>query len=198
MSILTILGEKMKKLVILLCLLFLVSYGIAQTPEVAPNFGVGVNAGLIYPIVQDDQGSGTAFGLKVIYSLGGILTVEPNLTFMKYGDPSTSDADLLGLYDGFEGSKLTSYGVDGILGGGGGTGIHPYFLFGVGLYNTKRDMSFQDESDIGYSGGLGLELGMNPAMSLDARGKLIVIPADGGGSKKSASATVGINYYFGK
>jgi len=187
----------MKKIIILTCLLFIVSNGIAQTPAVTPKFGIGVNAGLHIPIIQDDQGSGTTYGVKAIYALGGLITVEPNLTFMKFGDPTTSDTDLLGLYDGFEGSKVTSYGLNGILGGGGGAGLHPYFLFGVGFYNTKRDMTLQDETDLGYSGGLGLEFGLGSSMSLDGRGLLIVIPTDGGGSKKSASATVGINYYFG-
>lgn len=186
----------MKKTLILFSLLFLASTVTAQTSS--STFGVGVNAGLLYPIIQDDQGSGTTFGLKVMYSLGGLIIVEPNLTFMKYGDPTSNISGVTGLYDGFEGSKVTSYGVDGILGGGGGAGIHPYFIFGVGLFNTNRDMTQQDVTDVGYSGGLGLEIGMGPSLSLDARGKLYVIPIDSGGSKKSASATAGINFYFGK
>lgn len=185
----------MKKTLIFICLLFLANSAIAQTT--APTFGVGANVGMIYPIVQDDQDNGSIFGLKAIYSLGGI-TVEPNLSFVKYGDPTTSDADLIGLYDGFEGSKITSFGVDGLLGGGSGAGIHPYFLFGVSFYKTKRDMTQQDDTDLGFAGGLGLEIGVGTTLSLDARGKLHVIPIDGGGSKKAASATAGINFYFGK
>ena len=110
----------MKKTLILFCLLFLASTVIAQTSS--SSFGVGVNVGLLYPIIQDDQGTGTIFGIKAIYSLGGVLTVEPNISFVKYGDPTSNISGVTGLYDGFEGSKVTSYGVDGILGGGGGAG----------------------------------------------------------------------------
>ncbi len=183
----------MKKLLFLFCLLGFAGSSIAQTV----TFGVGVNAGLAYPIVQDDQGNGTIIGLKVIYSLGSLLTVEPNISFLKYGNPTSNVSGINGIYDGFEGSKITSYGVDAILGGGGGTGLHPYLLAGAGYYNSKRDMTLQDETRLGFSGGLGFELGMGSAFSLDARVKLNVITSEGGGSKKSASASAGINYYFG-
>ncbi len=186
----------MKKIFILICLLFIVGNGVAQTRSA--TFGLGVNAGVLYPIVQDDQSSGTTFSFKAIYSLGSILIVEPNITFEKYGTPTTDDPELVGLYDGFEGSKVTSYGVDGIIGGGSGSGLRSYLILGIGYYNVQRDIALQDETDVGYSGGVGIGLGITSAMSLDVRGKLYVIPSDGGGSKKSASATVGLNYYFTK
>ena len=183
----------MKKLILTICCLLLAGGSMAEEP----SFGIGINGGLIYPIIQDDQDNGTVFGLKAMWTFGSMLTLEPNLSFVKYGEPTNSD--IPGLYDGFEGSKVTSYGVNAILGGGSGAaGIHPYGLFGVGFYGMKRDMTNQDETDLGWIGGLGLEIGVGTSFALDGRGCVNVVPSDGGGSKKSLSVTAGLNMYFGK
>ena len=185
----------MKKYLFFVCCLLLATGSMAEKPAL----GFGVNAGLIYPIIQDDQDNGSMFGLKAMYSLMNMVTVEPNITFVKYGEPSTSDPELAGLYDGFEGSKVTSYGIDGILGGRfGARGISPYGIFGFGFYNMKREMTDQDVTDFGWTGGLGIEIGMSTSFAVDVRGKVNVVPSDGGGSKKSLSATAGVNFYLGK
>jgi hypothetical protein len=50
---------------------------------------------------------------------------------------------------------------------------------------------------VGWSAGLGVEVGITSVVGLDVRGKLVVIPWDGGDSKKSAVLTGGITYYLG-
>ena len=157
------------------------------------TFGIGVSGGYDYPIGQDDQKRGTIFGFRGRLKAIPTVTLEPNIYFTKYGDPE-HDEILLDI----EGSKITAYGVDATLGAFfGGVGVKPYGLFGVGFYNVKRDQTLQDETNFGLSAGFGVELGFNSAIAIDVRGKLVIVPTDGGGSKKSASVTGGLNYYFG-
>ena len=180
--------------VLLLVILATLMFSVSLTAET--KFGVGAQAGLDYPVAQDDQGQGTVFILKGFWSFAGILSVEPNVSFGKFGDPEFSDEP--GLFDGLEGSKVTAYGINALLGANFGTpGFHPYGLFGVGLYSMKRDQTFQDISELGWTGGLGIELGFTGNLAADARGRVNVIPLEEGGSKKSLAATVGVNYYFG-
>ncbi len=158
------------------------------------TFGVGAAAGLDYPISQEDQAKGTVFGFKGRLKAIPSIALEPNIYFTKFGDPPEHE-DFT--YD-IEGSKVTAYGVDVTLGSSfGGPGVKPYGLFGVGFYKVKRDQTDQDNTDFGWSAGFGIEVGVNPTVGLDVRGKLVVIPTDGGASKKSASIIGGLNYYFG-
>ncbi len=173
---------------VLTVLLVLTGLSVAQ----APRFGVGVFAGVDIPIVQDDQDNGSIFGIRGRIKLLPMITVEPRIHFTKYGDPSFDEftADL-------EGSKVTAFGVDGLI----GAPFSPfgvYGIFGLGSYKIKRDQTNQDESEFGWQAGIGFELGLTPQFAADARGLLIVIPSDGGGSKKSAAIFAGLNFHFGQ
>lgn len=183
----------MRKIILIIgCLLIMTAVSSAQEP----TFGIGVNGGLIYPILQEDQGTGSVFGVKVIYGLMNMITVEPHISFIKYGNPDFTDYP--SLFNGFEGSKVTSYGVDAVLGSSfGAAGINPYLFAGIGFYNAKRDITAQDQTDLSWTGGLGVEIGVGTNFSIDARGKLYVVPLDGGGSKKAVTTTVGVNMFFG-
>jgi hypothetical protein len=86
--------------------------------------------------------------------------------------------------------------VNGILGGGPGPGLKPFFLAGFGSYKIKNDDTGFDESRMGYSGGIGLGIGLGPKFSLDGRGEVLVIPMDGGGSKKAVTGTAGVMMFF--
>jgi opacity protein-like surface antigen len=160
----------------------------AQTPKL----GVGGFAGVSIPLAQDDQAQGTVFGLRAKLSLNGFLAAEGQIGFTKWGKPDPID----GLDLGIDGSKITQFGVNGILGGGAGPGIKPYFLGGFGSYKIKNDDTQFDESRMGYNGGLGLGIGLGPKFSLDARGEAVVIPMDGGGSKKAVVGSAGLTLYF--
>ena len=74
------------------------------------------------------------------------------------------------------------------------------FMGGVGFYKTSNDDTEnlqESETKLGFSGGLGLAIGLSPQFELDARGQLHVIPSEGGASKKSVTLLVGININFG-
>ncbi len=176
----------MRKRVLLLLMMVVIS-----VPVGAAHFGLGGYGGLNIPIVQEDQSSGTVYGLKAKLSLLPGIAVEPNINFAKFGDAEYS-------FGSRKGSKVTSYGVDALLGGAGlgAIGFKMYGILGVGNYKITRDND-DDISKTGWTTGLGFEIGLVPSFGLDFRGKLNIIPIDGGGSKKSAAVTGGLNYYFG-
>lgn len=157
----------------------------------ALQLGVGAYGGANIPIVQEDQGSGTVFGLKGKLSLIPGISLEPNLNFAKFGDAELDFGATR------EGSKVTSYGIDAVVGAGMGTvGFKMYGLVGAGIYSTTRDND-EDASKFGWATGLGFEIGFSPTIGLDIRGKLNVINSEGGGTKKSAAVTGGLTYYIG-
>ena len=159
----------------------------AQTPKL----GVGAFGGLSIPLAQDDQASGTVFGFRARFSLAGSLALEGQLGMTKWGQADPIDGITLP-----DGSKLTSFGVNGILGGGPGPGMKPFFLAGFGSYKIKNDDTGFDESRMGYSGGIGLGFGLGPKLGLDVRGEAVIIPMDGGGSKKAVTGTAGLMMFF--
>jgi len=145
------------------------------------------------PILQDDQASGTAFGVMVRIKFLSFMSAEPNAVFGKWGEPGDVDGFQLGI----SGSKVNSFGVDGIIGSMPGTvGLKPYAVIGVGSYKIKNDDTGYDESNIGFSGGLGFGIGVSPKFDVDLRGKFLVIPQDQG-SKKALTLTGGLLYYLG-
>ncbi len=153
---------------------------------------VGAFGGIGMPVAQDDQSQGMVFGLRGSIEALGMITLEPHMTFLKYGDP-----DLDGVIDNPPGAKVNGFGIDARLGSLKGPGLSPFFFFGVGIYKTKNDDLQYDESGVGLSGGLGVEVGVAPSLGLELRGRFDVIGTDGGGSKKAALITAGVNYHFG-
>ena len=174
----------MRVLVVMLALLLVGAALSAQTPKT----GIGGFAGLSIPVAQDDQGSGTEFGFRGRLKLS-FVTVEPNFTIAQWGE---GDATA-----GVDGHKVTSFGVDALLGGAPGVpGFKPFFVIGAASYKVKNDVTQFDESALGLSAGLGFLIGVSPKFDLDVRGKGVVIPMDGGGSKKAVSITAGVAVNF--
>jgi hypothetical protein len=183
----------MKKAIVAVCLLILASVPTASAQD-GPKMGVGAFAGLSIPILQDDQSQGMEYGFKGRYGLGSILVLEPYVAFTKWGEPDPVDGVDLGI----DGSKVTSFGLEASLGNlPGAVGISPFFTAGGGSYKVKNDDTGYESSKIGFSLGLGLGYGMSPSLSLDVRGKAIVVPQEEGGSKKAVGASFGLNFSFG-
>jgi len=161
------------------------------------GFGVGVAGGLDFPVAQDDQTSGPVLGMRLIFNALPTITIEPNLFFTRYGDGDF--AEFGGDINGF---KVNAYGIDATLGGGfRGVGFSPFLVAGVAFYNMDRDLDGTgadvSETKLGWSGGLGLGLGLSPKLQLDVRGKFQLIPTDDGGSRKSLTAMAGFNLNLG-
>lgn len=181
----------MKNTLILILLICLIVPAVHAS---SVKWGLGLSGGMEFPFVQQDQKQGTVFGFKAKLSLLPGLSAEPNIYFIKFGDPTIDglvESDL-------EGAKLNAYGIDAILGGSfGAKGIKPYGLLGVGYYKFKHDQSSVDNTDFGWSVGFGIEVGVTPSVTLDFRGRTIVVSTEGGGSRKSGAITGGINFYPG-
>lgn len=180
----------MKKLILLAGIMLLcASLTFAQ----APKFGVGGFGGINIPVVQDDQASGTVFGLKARVKLLPIIVAEPNVSFGKWGGPDPVDGVDLEI----DGSKITSFGIDFTVGGmPGKAGFKPFALVGVASYKIKNDDTGYDNSKLGLAGGFGFAYGLSPLLDIDIRGKAIIAPQEEG-SKKAIWILGGVNYYFG-
>ncbi|SYZ72819.1 exported hypothetical protein [Candidatus Zixiibacteriota bacterium] len=169
-------------------LVVLMALGVSSAS--AARLGLGAYGGMNIPIVQEDQSSGTTFGLKAKLGLLPGIALEPNINFAKFGDATFE-------FGTRTGSKVNSYGVDACLGSGLGTiGFKMYGLLGFGYYTVTRDYD-EDIKKIGWTTGLGFEIGFTESFGVEIRGKLNVIDSGGGGSKKAAAVTGGLNYYLG-
>ena len=180
----------MRTILISLTLLLLLCSTVAAQ---APKIGLGVFGGFDVPIVQDDQDQGTVFGIRGKLKVLPIVTLEPRISFTSFGEPESDIVEL-----GLDGSKVNAYGIDAVIGAPfGAAGFNMFGIVGAGFYNYKRDQASQDDTNLGWSAGLGFAIGLAPMVAVDVRGKLNVVPYDDGGTKKSGSVTAGLNYYFG-
>lgn len=164
---------------------------LAAPVVMAEPTGVGVYAGPMLPIVQEDQGTGYTLGLKARIRLNDLLVLEPNLNFGSYGEAEEEGVGTR------EGSSITHYGVDLVFGNKlATTGFKPYAFIGGALYNTKRDGD-ETTNKSGWSLGLGFALGLSPKMELDVRGRANIAASDGSSTRKSVGLTGGLTYYLG-
>lgn len=175
----------MRKIAMVAVLAFVLA---APATAQLPKLGVGAFGGLSLPIAQADQKQGTEFGLRARLSLMSFLSGEAQLAFTKWGKPDPVSGFPLGI----SGSKVTAFGVNALVGAGTGVGIKSYLVAGLGSYKIKNDYTHYEVTRMGYSGGLGLGIGVIPKFGIDIRGELVVIPLEGGGSKKAVTATVGL------
>jgi len=181
----------MKRIAFVVCAVLLVPL-VAARGEI--GLGAGASGGLEFPIAQDDEAQGSVFAIRAIVVVVPSVALQPNVAFTTYGDPEFDEFD-----SDLSGSEIAGYGLDAVLGGSfGNPGVWPYGLIGGGFYNTKRDQTGEDETNFGWSAGFGVEVGLSHLLAIDLRGKLLVISPEGGGTKKSASVTGGVNVYFGK
>jgi hypothetical protein len=171
----------MKRLVASVALLALLSSAGAAH---AVSVGIGAFGGLSYPIVQDDTGQGSLFGVRAPVSLIPMLTVEPYFSTASGGDAEESFGTRTGL-------DVTAFGANVMLPFGTGFRFYPYA--GIGSHTLKRDGS-EDITKTGYNFGLGF--GISPplaGLSIDIRGELNAV-VDGDVSRKWGNATVGVSY----
>ena len=184
---------KKSTLVVLTGILFALA-GTAQ----AGILGIGVTAygGLNIPVAQDDAESGSVFGLRVPVQAISLLRVEPWFGIAKSGD-YTFEGNL-GPASTFPGPDVTTFGLNALIGTPmSAPGVSIAFVGGIGSHKVKWD-DLESDSRIGFNAGLDLGIGLGAApLALSARGEAIVIPLDGGGSRKNIYVTAGLTYKFG-
>jgi hypothetical protein len=151
--------------------------------------GVGVYGGLSIPLIQDDVGSGSLFGIRVPVRAIPIVTIEPYYLSSSLGD---AEEEIGGTKFKREGFDHTGIGVNAILGSVGGVGAHFYPFAGIGSHKLERSGT-PEIKETAYNFGLGLGIGATPKMSLQIRGELNMV-VTGDTSRKFGNATVGLSY----
>jgi hypothetical protein len=153
----------------------------------ATSVGVGAFGGTSIPIVQDDNGSGTVFGLRAPVSLLSLVTVEPYFAKISGGD---KDQDIEGTTITRSGMNVTAFGANVLLTFGGKIQLYPFA--GIGSYKLQR-LNLEDQTNTAYTFGLGLGISPLPKLSIHLRGELAAA-VDGETSRKWANATLGVSY----
>jgi hypothetical protein len=160
--------------------------------------GVGITAygGLNIPIAQDDGESGTVFGARVPFQMTSALRLEP-----WFGAAKNGEYTVTGSISGpqtFDGGEITTFGLNALLGSPlTAPGFSIAFVGGIGSHQYEAG-GIESDSRIGFNVGvdMGIGLGAMP-LSLSGRAEAVVIPLDGGGSRKNAFITAGLTYKFG-
>jgi len=178
-----------KALLVVLMGLLMFSSASASSMRIS----AGALAGFNLPIAMEDVTSGAIYGFKARFTLLPSIGIEPNLTFSTYGE---GEAEVYGENQSRDGGKITSFGVDAVLGGiRGAVGLSVYGIAGIGSANWSRD-GIDDVSDVSYYLGIGMEYALPQSISIEVRGKTQIISHEDG-SYKNGMITAGLNYYFG-
>ena len=158
------------------------------------DISVGAFGGLNAPIVQDDAGSGSAFGVKAKFSPMPMIAGAAFFEARSIGDPSFTFG---GTEHTTDGGSVTSFGVEALIGNtGGGPGPHFYWALGISSYKWTRD-NWEDVSEVGYHVGPGIEMIFPANIGLEIRGKFEIVPTGGEGSRKKGIILIGANYHIG-
>jgi hypothetical protein len=169
--------------------IFLGALALALVPAAAGAIGVGVGAfgGMSYPVLQDNAGTGSQFGLRVPFTLAPLVTVEGYYASSALGDV---DETIAGQTYTRSGPDVTTYGLNGILNFGGAYRFYPFAGFGS---STIKQASTEDLTETNFNFGVGFGFTLMPKLSLDLRGELNSV-LTGDTSRKFGNLTVGVSY----
>lgn len=178
----------MKKPVLITVLTLLLAPGLAH----ALSVGAGVFGATSTPIVQDDNGGGSQFGLRVPVNLVPLITVEPFWASTSGGNKDTSIGGVTQTRDGID---MKSFGANVLFHFGAGFSMFPF----VGISTNHMTRSGLDQTETGYDFGLGFGFKLPLAgLGADIRGALNMVtdPATSDASRKWAEASIGVSYSF--
>ena len=158
------------------------------------DISVGGFGGFNFPIVQEDAGTGSGFGIKAKFSPMPMIAGAAFFEARSMGEASFTLGSTEYTTDA---GNVTSFGVEALIGNtGGGPGPHFYWALGISSYKWTRD-SWEDVSEVGYHIGPGIEIVLPANIGLEFRGYFEIVPTDGEGSRKNAILLVGANYHIG-
>ncbi len=180
----------MKKLIIL-CVLGLI-LALPVSSVYAVKLGGGGFVGMNMPVGMDDVTMSTMYGVKARVILMPVIGIEPHYIIAQYGDGEAEVYDEIMARDG---GKISSFGVDLVLGGiEGNAGFSVYGIVGLGSATWSRE-GLEDLTKANWRFGLGMEYGFTDRISLDIRGVTQIISNEGG-TYKNAGVTAGLNFYL--
>lgn len=166
--------------------LLLVLTAVGAATARAGSIGIGAFGGMSTPVLQEDTGGGSLFGVRVPVKLVPLITVEPFYASSSLGDKTQTIAGIEYTRSGFD---VTSYGANAMLTMGGPVSFYPFA--GIGQTKLKRDPI--DDSFTSYDFGFGIGISPMPKVTIDLRGELQAV-VDGEASRKFGNATVGVSY----
>ena len=149
--------------------------------------GIGGFGGVNIPIVQDDNGQGTVFGVRVPVKLVPLLTAEPYFGASQGGEASQDIGGTTYKRDGFD---ATSFGLNAMITFGSRVQFYPYG--GIGTSTLTRDGS-EDLSMTGFNFGLGLGFSPVEKVMVHLRGEGTTLSKDDKG-RIFANVTLGVAY----
>jgi hypothetical protein len=153
----------------------------------ARSLGVSGFAGMSIPIVQDDNGSGPIFGLRVPVQVLNHVTLEPFFASTNNGDASLDIGGVSATRSGFD---VTSFGANALLTFGNGFRFYPFV--GISSNSLKRTGS-DTRSLTGFGGGLGIGIAPTSRIALHIRGEATSMKS-GGSGRLFAMVTGGVSY----
>lgn len=165
---------------------------LSAAPASAVTLGAGAFGGVSIPIVQDDNGQGTIYGVRVPVGVAPIVTIEPYYSFTAGGDV---DETINGIPLTRSGIEMQSYGANVLL--TFGTGFQMFPFAGIGATSSERDGL--DQSSMQYNFGLGV--GFAPfalPLSIDIRGEYASVTDEDNTStaRNYGNVTLGATYKF--
>lgn len=169
--------------------IFFSALALALVPAAAGAIGVGggVFGGMSYPVLQDNAGTGSQFGVRVPVTLAPAVTVEGFYASSALGDV---DETIAGQTYTRSGPDVTTFGANAILNFGGAYRFYPFL--GVGS-STIKQAGTEDLTDTSINFGVGFGFSLMPKLSLDLRGELNSV-ITGDTSRKFGNLTVGVAY----
>jgi opacity protein-like surface antigen len=162
--------------------------------------GVGLHSGYDMPVLQEDIGAGTMWGLSVRGNIVSFLHGQLIVRGTSQGD-AEEELDLGNETETitFAGGTLTGFGFNLLMAKKDPAGFWPYFMLGVSSNSLSPGESFKkDESNMGWTvgGGAGINL-YQRKVYLDVNTGLLVMPIhDNKASRKNWQTMIGVQYFI--
>jgi len=159
-------------------------------PASAVTIGGGAFGGLSIPIVQDDNGQGSVYGIRAPVGIVPLITVEPYASWTTGGDKDQTVGTLNLTRSGID---LSSYGINALFTFGTGFQLFPF----VGIGSTSSERDGLDQTSIQYNFGLGI--GFSPfaiPLMIDVRGEYASVTDEDNSdtARNWANVTLGATY----
>lgn len=186
----------MRRLIALLLTLTCVS----AVPAMAGGIALGAFGGMTYPILQEDTGNGTLYGVRAPVSIVPFLTVEPYWASSRFSDKPLTFNGVSYTSQGFDES---AYGANVLLASGGPLSFYPFA--GIGKATLKSGGARKAYTM--YDAGFGIGVSIVPKLSFHLRGEFQAVMcepttrtfggvtiSDAKKTRKFGSASAGVTY----
>lgn len=163
---------------------------LAAVPASAVTIGAGAFGGVSIPVVQDDNGQGSIYGIRAPIGIAPIFTVEPYASWTSGGDVEETINTIPLTRSGID---LQSYGANVLFTFGTGFQLFPFA--GIGMTSSERDGLDQSSTQWNFGLGLGFKPFKVPLM-IDVRGEYASVTDEDNTetARNFANITVGATY----